>query len=142
MNCPHDNTVLTVEHHDGIEVDHCSTCNGRWLDPHELDLLEATVPSTEAERRATIQYAKRKSELKCPVCAKQMIAFNYRAYDLEIDTCADEHGFWLDAGENGRVKDIIEERIQGLARAATAEASWHGFLSGLRGMKGRGRRPR
>ncbi|MGE0060269.1 MAG: zf-TFIIB domain-containing protein [Dehalococcoidia bacterium] len=141
MNCPRDNSVLTIEHHDGIEVDHCGTCNGRWLDPHELDLLEATVPSTEAERRATIQYAKRSSELKCPVCTKEMIAFNYRAYDLEIDTCKDEHGFWLDAGENGRVKDIIEDRIRGLERAASAEASWHGFLKGLRNMRGRGGRP-
>jgi Zn-finger nucleic acid-binding protein len=104
MYCPRDNTLLNVEHKDGIEVDHCATCNGRWLDPHELDLLEATVPSTEAERRATIQYAKRNSELNCPVCGLPMIAFNYRAYNLEIDTCKDEHGFWLDGGEDGKVK--------------------------------------
>jgi Zn-finger nucleic acid-binding protein len=140
MNCPRDNTLLTVEHQHGIEVDHCGTCNGRWLDPHELDLLEATVPSTEAERRATVQYAKRNSELKCPVCSQPMIAFNYRAYNLEIDTCKDEHGFWLDAGEDGKVRDIIEERIRGLERSASAEASWRGFLNGVRkNMGGRGR---
>jgi Zn-finger nucleic acid-binding protein len=140
MNCPRDNTLLTVEHQHGIEVDHCSTCNGRWLDPNELDLLEATVPSTEAERRATVQYAKRNSELKCPVCSQPMIAFNYRAYNLEIDTCKDEHGFWLDAGEDGKVRDIIEERIRGLERSASAEASWRGFLNGVRkNMGGRGR---
>ena len=60
------------------------TCNGRWLDHHELDLLEA-VRASEAERRATIEYSKRESELNCPVCGKQMLAFNYRAYDLELD---------------------------------------------------------
>jgi Zn-finger nucleic acid-binding protein len=139
MYCPRDNTLLNVEHKDGIEVDHCATCNGRWLDPNELDVLEATVPSTEAERRATIQYAKRNSELKCPVCGLPMIAFNYRAYNLEIDTCKDEHGFWLDGGEDGKVKDIIEERVRGLERAASAEASWRGFLNGVRkNMRGRG----
>ena len=140
MNCPRCNLLLQVEHHDGIEVDHCPNCNGRWLDHHELDQLEATVPSTEAERRATIQYARRASELTCPVCSLPMTAFNYRAYNLEIDSCKDEHGFWLDAGEDGKVKDIIEERIRGLARAASAEAAWGGFLKGLRGMRGRSRR--
>ncbi len=133
MKCPRDDIDLLIEHHHGIEVDHCPTCNGRWLDHHELDHLEATVPSTEEQRIATIQYARRDSELKCPVCDKQMIAFNYRAYNLELDTCEDEHGFWLDAGEDGRVRDIIEERIKGLQRSATAEASWDGFLDGLRG---------
>ena len=139
MNCPRCDIALTIEHHDGIEVDHCKTCNGRWLEAHELDELEAKVPSTEADRRATVQYAKRPSELLCPVCSTQMVAFNYRAYNLEIDTCKQEHGFWLDAGESGKVKDIIEERIRGLQRAASAEAAWGGFLKGLRNIRGRGR---
>ena len=133
MKCPRDDVDLLIEHHHGIEVDHCPSCNGRWLDHEQLDHLEATVPSTEEQRVATIQYARRDSELGCPVCGKQMIAFNYRAYNLELDTCEDEHGFWLDAGEDGRVRDIIEERIKGLRRSASAEAAWDGFLDGLRG---------
>jgi Zn-finger nucleic acid-binding protein len=133
MKCPRDETELKIEHHMGIEVDHCPACNGRWLDHHELDHLEATVPSTPEERRATIHYGERKSELKCPVCEKRMTVFNYRAYDLELDTCAEEHGYWLDAGEEGRVRDIIAERVQGLSRAASAEAGWGRFLGGLRG---------
>jgi Zn-finger nucleic acid-binding protein len=136
MKCPRDDIDLMIEHHHGIEVDHCPTCNGRWLDHHQLDELEATVPSTEQERVATIQYARRDSELNCPVCSKRMVAFNYRAYNIEIDTCADEHGFWLDAGEDGRVRDIIEERVKGLQRSANAEAAWDNFLEGLGG-KGR-----
>jgi Zn-finger nucleic acid-binding protein len=133
MKCPRDGADLVIEHHHGIEVDHCPSCSGRWLDHHELDHLEATVPSTEAERLATIQYSRRDSELNCPVCGNQMIAFNYRAYNLELDTCEEEHGFWLDAGEDGRVRDIVEERIRGLNRSAGAEAAWDGFLDGLRG---------
>lgn len=130
MKCPRCTVELKEEKHLGIEVDHCPTCNGRWLDHHELDELEATVPSTEADRRATVQYAQRASELLCPVCSKAMTAFNYRAYNLEIDTCKDEHGFWLDAGEEGMVRDIIEDRIRGLQRAASAEAAWGGFRGG------------
>jgi Zn-finger nucleic acid-binding protein len=80
---------------------------------------------------ATIQYSRRESELSCPVCGAKMTAFNYRAYNLELDTCSEEHGFWLDAGEEGRVRDIIEERIRGLERSVTAEQSWDRFLDGL-----------
>jgi Zn-finger nucleic acid-binding protein len=138
MDCPRCSAELIVEHHHGIEVDHCPSCNGRWLDHHELDELEATVPSTDEERRATVQFAKKQSELRCPVCDKAMTAFNYRAYNLELDTCEDEHGFWLDAGEEGRVRDIVEERIKGLSRAASAEAAWSGFLDGLKGGGRRG----
>jgi Zn-finger nucleic acid-binding protein len=132
MNCPRDNTTLKVEHLHGIEVDHCPACNGRWLDHHELDQLEATTDSTETERRATIQFGERPGELDCPTCGKRMTLFQYRAYELELDVCPDEHGFWLDAGEEGRVRDIINERVRDLARSADAEAAWGKFLGGLK----------
>ena len=131
MQCPRDATDLIVEHMHGIEIDHCPTCNARWLDHHELDILEATS-ADEEERRGTIQFAHRASVLACPVCQEPMVSFNYRAYNLEIDTCEHEHGFWLDAGEEGRVRDIIDERVRGLKRAASAEAAWDNFLQGLR----------
>ena len=140
LKCPRDDTSLVIETHHGIEVDHCPTCNGRWLDHHELDQLESTVASTEEERRATITYSERQSDLKCPVCGERMTAFNYRAYNLELDVCSQEHGYWLDAGEDGRVRDIIEERVRGLTRAASAEAAWGGFLAKLKGGSRRLRR--
>ena len=89
------------------------------------------MPSTAQERRATVRYSERRSELHCPVCDKEMTAFDYRAYDLELDTC-DDHGFWLDAGEEARVREIIAERVRDLARSASAEESWGRFLGGLR----------
>jgi Zn-finger nucleic acid-binding protein len=140
MDCPRCRSALVAETHHGIEVDRCPACNGRWLDHHELDLLEATTSATDEERRATIAYGERPSELNCPVCGQRMTAFNYRAYSLELDTCRDEHGYWLDAGEDGRVRDIVEERVRGLARSASAEAAWGRFLGGLRGGGGLFRR--
>jgi Zn-finger nucleic acid-binding protein len=114
-----------------IEVDHCPQCNGRWLDHHELEHLEATV-ADEGQRSGMIDYAKKDSEMLCPVCSKKMVAFNYRAYNLELDTCEDQHGYWLDAGEEGRVRDVMKERVEGLSRAANAEESWGKFLGGMR----------
>jgi Zn-finger nucleic acid-binding protein len=138
MNCPRDRTQLKIESQQGIEVDRCPACNGRWLDYNELDQLEATVPSTEGERRATIEFGEREGELDCPVCQKRMTLFNYRAYNLELDVCPDDHGFWLDSGEDGRVRDIIAERVRELARSAEAEAGWGNFLNGLKGGKKKG----
>jgi Zn-finger nucleic acid-binding protein len=137
VKCPRDQVELRIEKHHGIEVDRCPACNGRWLDHGELDQLEATVSSTEEERVATIEYSPRESGLACPKCDQPMKAFNYRAYDLELDVCQQQHGLWLDGGEDGRVRDIIEERVKGLQRAADAEASWDRFLDGLGG-RGRG----
>lgn len=132
MKCPRCKADLVTEtEYHGIEVERCPSCEGRWLDLHELDQVEATVPSTPEERRATIRYSERRSEMKCPVCGKEMTAFNYRAYNLELDTC-DEHGFWLDAGEEARVRQIVADRVSDLARSQAAEASWAGFLSGLK----------
>ncbi len=132
MKCPRCQADLVAEQeYHGIEVDRCPSCDGRWLDLDELDQLEATVASTSEERRATVRYAEHRSELLCPVCSKPMTAFDYRAYDLELD-CCEEHGFWLDAGEEARVREIIQERVRDLARAQSAEASWGHFLGGLR----------
>ena len=131
MECPRDGTTLLEERQHGIEVDHCPSCNGRWLDHHQLDLLEATRTKDDDQRAGSVTYAERESELQCPVCEAPMTAFNYRGYDLELDTCKDEHGFWLDAGEDGRVRDVIDERVRGLKRAQTAEASWADFLDGV-----------
>src|SRR3990170_1248844 len=141
MKCPRCNVDLILEQgYHGIEVDRCPSCDGRWLDHDELDQLEATIPSTADERRATIKFAERQSELPCPKCGNRMNTFNYRAYNLELDACEDDHGFWLDAGEEARVREIIQERVRGLARAASAEVAWGRFLGGLRGRGGLFRR--
>ena len=132
MQCPRDQVELLVEHHHGIEVDRCPECNGRWLDDGELSQLEATVKSTEEQRAGMIEYADRESTLSCPTCGSQMTAFNYRAYNLELDVCEQHHGFWLDAGEEGRVREIVEERVEGLERAVKAEAGWARFVDDLK----------
>ena len=136
MKCPRDHTQLVTESDYGFEVDRCPECSGRWLDYDELDKLEASTGATESERRATIEYGEHPSELDCPVCGKRMITFNYRAYNLELDECGDGHGYWLDAGEEGRVRDIVNERVRGLERSpggASSEGSKAGAAAGSLG---------
>jgi Zn-finger nucleic acid-binding protein len=145
LNCPRDATELVQGQEHGIEIDRCPGCQGAWYDYDELEALESTI-GDEDDRRGMIDYARRDSELACPVCSKNMRAFNYRAYNLELDACADGHGFWLDAGESQRVRDVMKERVGGLQRAASAEHAWHkakrgggGVIDKMKGMFG-GRR--
>jgi Zn-finger nucleic acid-binding protein len=129
LSCPRDASELSVAIENTVEVDRCGTCGGAWYEIDELALLEATV-GDEDERRGMIDYAKRTSELKCPVCGTTMRAFNYRAYNLELDACTNEHGFWLDNGEAAHVKEVMTERVAGLARSVTAESDWAKFKQG------------
>lgn len=140
MLCPRCSTELAVEHHAGIEVDHCLTCHGRWLDHKELDALEARHAHHHTDRSGTIQYARRESSLACPLCRQPMVAFNYRGFPIELDTCESEHGFWLDAGEapsaqafamdgdHQRTLDLLEQQIDAAAPTLAVEESWTEFL--------------
>jgi Zn-finger nucleic acid-binding protein len=121
--CPRDGHNLDKVQERGMELDRCPTCGGAWYDYAELAELEATV-ADEDQRSGTIEYAKHSSELVCPVCEQPMHAFNYRAYNLELDACSGGHGFWLDAGESERVREVMRERVRGLQRAVDAQAAW------------------
>jgi Zn-finger nucleic acid-binding protein len=123
MYCPRDGATLETEGERGIEVDACPTCRGAWYDYDDLAALESTVADDE-QRLGTIEYAKHESTLQCPVCDAPMHAFNYRAYNLELDACAEGHGWWLDAGESERVRAVMRERVAGLRRSASAQKAW------------------
>ncbi len=125
LRCPRDGSDLNAESVHAIQVDHCPKCKGGWYDFGELAELEASVAPGEDDRRGMIEYAARDSELACPSCGKKMVAFDYRGCDLELDACADEHGFWLDPGESDRVRELMRDRISGLQRSRTAQVKWN-----------------
>src|SRR5262249_29605672 len=110
LRCPRDASALTMRREYRIRVGRGPTGEGGWYDADEPPLLEATVTRDEEQRRGTIEFATRQSALSCPVCGVTMRAFNYRAYNLELDACPREHGFWLDAGEADRVREVMRER--------------------------------
>jgi len=133
MQCPRDGATLIEKRVHGIELEQCPDCQGRWLDHDELGALETTSAKDEAYRGGTVQFSNRESDLDCPVCGQRMTVFNYRAYNVELDTCDGEHGFWLDAGEDDRVRDVIADRVRGLNRAVQAEAAWDNLVRGVGG---------
>ena len=127
MNCPRCEKELKLEQYKGIEVDRCPQCKGLWLDHPELDQLEDTVMDDDPAK-GTMEYARRESDILCPTCGEVMVTFNYHAYDLPIDFCPKEHGFWLDEGEEKRVLELMKQRIKDLKRSSSAEVEWGKFL--------------
>lgn len=127
MNCPRCQTQLKLQRYKGIEVDRCPQCKGLWLDHPELGQLEDTVLDDDAAK-GTMEYARRDSDIPCPTCGGLMATFNYRAYNLPIDYCPQEHGFWLDPGEEERVLELMRQRVKDLERSAGAQAEWSNFL--------------
>ena len=61
-----------------------------------------------------------------------MRIFNYRAYDLPIDECENQHGFWLDHGEEQRVMALMKQRIKNIRRSRKAEEGWSDLLIKLK----------
>ena len=130
MKCPRCNIALKLEKYRGIEVDKCSGCEGMWLDHPELGELEDKV-FDEGLVKGTMRFTSNSGDLLCPTCGKHMHWFRYRHYNLELDFCEEEHGFWLDKGEERRVLEIMEQRGKDLKRSASAEVQWNKFLSNI-----------
>jgi hypothetical protein len=131
MNCPKCSTVLTKKYYKGmLEVDYCPACRGMWLDFNELDRLE-DVAFDQDQYKGSLVHRDCPVECKCPVCSGPMREFQYRLYDLKLDLCSEKHGFWLDAGEDERVLEIMHRRAGEIQRKNGAEAEWKRVLKGL-----------
>jgi len=113
-----------------MEVDYCPNCRGMWLDFEELDKLEDVVFDKDSYKGSLIHYEDI-VDSKCPVCGTQMREFQYRLYDLKLDSCFEKHGFWLDAGEDERVLQIMRTQQIKIGRKKDAEFEWKQVLKGL-----------
>ena len=118
-----------------IEVDSCPNCRGMWLDSLELDHLEDTAFDDDSHKGSLVHFQS-KTLYPCPHCGNELDEFQYRLYDLKLEYCATkDHGFWLDAGEDERVMDIMRQRAKDIQRKLDAETTWkqtlkemHSFL--------------
>ncbi|MDP1548390.1 MAG: zf-TFIIB domain-containing protein [Anaerolineales bacterium] len=129
MNCPKCNSELVKKFYKGmIEVESCPHCRGMWLDFHELDQLEDIVFNRD-EHKGSLVHFQIKTNYPCPHCGNGLDEFQYRLYDLKLDTCAEnDHGFWLDAGEDERVMEIMQKRATEIQRKVNAEMEWKQML--------------
>ena len=99
MKCPACSEAMIVLELHEVEVDHCVTCKGVWLDAGELELLLQGA----AEREALLKSLKKTGEgtekkRRCPRCSKKMMKV-LCVGEVCLDTCPDSHGLWFDKGE-------------------------------------------
>ena len=131
MNCPKCAAALTKKYYKGMmEVDYCPNCRGMWLDFMELDQLEDMAFSDD-QHKGSLVHSEHSVEFACPVCAAHLHEFEYRLYDLKLELCPEKHGFWLDAGEDERVMEIMRSQAARIKRKIDAESEWKQVLRGL-----------
>jgi Zn-finger nucleic acid-binding protein len=131
MNCPKCASVLTKKYYKGMmEIDYCPNCRGMWLDFNELDQLE-DMAFDEDRYKGSLIHRECNAQCNCPACAEQMHEFQYRLFDLKLELCPNHHGFWLDAGEDERVIEIMRAQQRNMKRKIDAESDWKQMLKGL-----------
>lgn len=81
----------------GIHVDECPKCKGRWFDFDELAKIVAD-PGAFTRAVAKGPLKPRQGTAKCPVCLEDMINGGFGSEFVRVDQCAG-HGFWLDESE-------------------------------------------
>jgi len=101
MDCTVCGEPMVVLELDKVEIDHCVSCGGIWLDSGELELLlegsnEKDSLMASFEKSAQAQERPR----KCPICRKIMdkIACGLERKTL-VDKCRQNDGIWFDKGE-------------------------------------------
>ena len=111
-----------------MEVDSCPNCRGMWLDFDELDRLE-DVAFDNDRRKGSLVHREVVTEYPCPHCGEALMEFQYRLYSLKLDICMqNQHGFWLDVGEDERVMAIMRKRSKEIERKVDAESDWRKLL--------------
>ena len=90
-----------------VEIDHCMSCKGIWLDAGELELLLGTNSETEEFLNSfTTDKLSKEKKIKCPICNKKMgkmLVIGDK--NIRIDKCKNNHGIWFDAGE---LEDVLQ----------------------------------
>lgn len=102
MDCPAcKKPMVTLELAD-VEIDHCLSCGGIWLDSGELELLMDS-PQKAKQLLNSFQQDTTTAEQarKCPICDRRMVKVlvGQSTPPLRIDECRRHHGLWFDRGE-------------------------------------------
>jgi Zn-finger nucleic acid-binding protein len=91
--------VLELE---GVEIDHCLSCGGTWLDTGELDRIAeiAGAPSVDLARLVSGAREGKRTRRRCPRCPAKLREIPLPGDPPVLaDRCPRGHGLWFDRGE-------------------------------------------
>jgi Zn-finger nucleic acid-binding protein len=99
-----------------------------WFERDELDQLEDEVFDFGDRWKGTLVFSSTATTDPCPECAAPLQQFQYRFYDLAMEVCPNQHGYWLEADEDDRVLDLMKKEETELERKLLAENKWATLL--------------
>ena len=112
LECPHDGSAMEKRDVEGVTIDRCATCGGTWFDAREL---RRVAHDKELESLASrLPLVKVVSPFRCPRCAHECVEGHVS--EVEVDTCTECHGVWLDKGELAEAQRVMRaERLMSAA---------------------------
>ncbi len=132
MKCPKCNSDLVPTIRHKIKVNYCQSCKGMWLDCQELNQLEDEAFDFGDDAKGTLVFSSTPTTAKCPVCGAFLKRFKYRLYDLEMEFCENNHGYWLEEDEDTRVLQLMKQEEADETRKLLAEDQWTRTLNHMR----------
>jgi len=101
MQCPICKNPMVILELEGVEIDHCVSCGGIWLDAGELELLlEDSRQKDDLLASFILDINNREKSRKCPRCLKKMYKVLVgKEKKVLLDKCRNNHGLWFDLGE-------------------------------------------
>lgn len=107
LNCPACSHLLEQQHHGQIMIQICSTgCGGMWIRQSDLETLTLTPRLVERIHQSSsgILVIQEPRARICPDCQIPLEAWLVHGSEsVEIDTCPQCSGIWLDQGELQRI---------------------------------------
>jgi Zn-finger nucleic acid-binding protein len=124
--CPRCGTPLAATSYEGIDLETCGRCQGRWLYADDLKALvdtpsDHTAFTEDGAGRQAPGFggppAAERGYLACPACGAAMEHVNYAGDSgTLIDRCPGCGGIWLDAGELEKAREAVQASRRGLDR--------------------------
>jgi len=127
MECPACKSTFSHVEIDNIQIDVCRNgCGGMWFDTYEFKKFdepheEAGIELLNTPISPTLQLNK-EERISCPKCTDTTLMRNYFSIkkEVEIDTCAQCAGVWLDIGELNTIRGQFESEDEKRMAATTA----------------------
>ena len=101
MDCPACKEAMVVLELSEVEIDHCISCGGVWLDAGELELLlESSDEKDDLLSSFKVDKVTKEESRKCPICLKRMEKILCGTdKNVRVDKCRRNEGIWFDKGE-------------------------------------------